>query len=293
MRAATFWVPTDDKPLEISVTTLPWRGTPDELLSNVNRWRGQLQLPAIEARGLADVTSELEAGDAKITLVDLKGQFQGSGMMGGPFAGQVGAASGTTELAEVRATPGSANELPAGHPPIDGTNNQQADAPLKSPSDPNLPKFDVPKSWQQRPPASAMRKAEFGIGDGPKTAVVTLIDFSTNAGPMIADPLENVNRWRGEVGFPATTKEALDQELEELEVGGQTATYVRLVPDESKPEQSQADRATLAAMIPSGDRIWFVKMTGSREVVAAQEDEFKSFLKSFRFPADGGANDGN
>jgi hypothetical protein len=46
-------------------------------------------------------------------------------------------------------------------------------------------------------------------------------------------------------------------------------------------------------MVTSGDRIWFVKMTGNREVVAAQEDEFKSFLKSFRFSADGGANDGN
>jgi hypothetical protein len=68
---------------------------------------------------------------------------------------------------------------------------------------------------------------------------------------------------------------------------------VKLVPDATKPEQSQADRATLAAMVTSGDRVWFVKMTGDRELVAAQEDEMKSFLKSFRFAADGGANDGN
>jgi hypothetical protein len=285
MRAATFWVPTDDKPLEISVTTLPWRGTPDELLSNVNRWRGQLQLPAIQAPALAEVTRELEAGDAKITLVDLRGQFQGSGMMGGPFSGGAGAGSG--------AAPGSTNELPAGHPPIDAAGSPQSSAPANTPSDPSLPKFEVPKSWQQRPPASAMRKAEFAIADGQKQAVVTLIDFPTNAGPMIADPLENVNRWRVEVGLPETTKEALDQEAEKMEVGGQPATYVRLVPDANKPEQSQADRATLAAMVTSGDRIWFVKMTGNREVVAAQEDEFKSFLKSFRFSADGGANDGN
>ena len=138
-----------------------------------------------------------------------------------------------------------------------------------------------------------MRKAEFGIADGQKQAIVTLIDFPTNAGPMIADPLENVNRWREEVGLPATTEDALDQEIEKLEIDGQQATFVRLVPDTNKPEQSQADRATLAAMVTSGDRIWFVKMTGNRELVAAQEEQFKSFLKSFRFPADGGANDGN
>ena len=143
-----FWVPTDDKPLEISVTTLPWRGTQDELLSNVNRWRGQLQLPAIEAPGLAEVTRELDAGDAKMTLVDLRGQFQGSGMMGGPFAGGAGAASrcGTT----VRP-----NELPAGHPPIDASNQSQSAAPPRAASDPSLPEFEVPQSWQQRPPASA------------------------------------------------------------------------------------------------------------------------------------------
>ncbi len=285
MRAATFWIPTDEKPLEISVTTLPWRGTQDELLSNVNRWRGQLQLPAIEATGLAEVTRELDAGDAKMTLVDLRGQFQGAGMMGGPFAGGAGAAS--------RATPGSANELPTGHPPIDASNQSQSVAPPSAASDRSLPKFEVPQSWQQRPPASLMRKAEFGIADGQKQAIVTLIDFPTNAGPMIADPLENVNRWRAEVGLPATTKDALDQEVEDFEIGGQPATYVKLVPDAKKPEQSQADRATLAAMVTSGDRIWFVKMTGNRELVAAQEDQFKSFLKSFRFPADGGANDGN
>jgi hypothetical protein len=285
MRAATFWVPTDDKPLEISVTTLPWRGTPDELLSNVNRWRGQLQLPAIEAPALSEVTRELEARDAKITLVDLRGQFQDSGMMGGPFAGGASATN--------RAAPGSPNELPAGHPPIEATGRQQSSAPPNIPSDPNLPKFEVPKSWQQRPPASAMRKAEFAIADGQKQAVVTLIDFPMNAGPMIADPLENVNRWRVEVGLPETTKDALDQEVEKIEIGGQPATYVKLVPDANKPEQSQADRATLAAMVASGDRIWFVKMSGNRETVAAQEDEFRSFLKSFRFPADGGANDGN
>jgi hypothetical protein len=204
-------------------------------------------------------------------------------MMGGPFSAGVGAASGSAQ--------GSSNELPAGHPPIDGSATSQAAA--QPTADPNLPKFDVPKSWQQRAPSSAMRKAEFGIVDGEKSAVVTLIDFPTDAGPMIADPLQNVNRWRGEVGLPPTTKEALDQEVEQLEIGGQPATYTRLVPDAAKPEQSQADRATLAAMVTSGDRVWFVKMTGDRELVAAQDDEMKSFLKSFRFPADGGANDGN
>ena len=37
------------------------------------------------------------------------------------------------------------------------------------------------------------------------------------------------------------------------------------MPDASKPEESQVDRATLAAMVHDGDRIWFFKMIGDRD----------------------------
>jgi hypothetical protein len=46
-------------------------------------------------------------------------------------------------------------------------------------------------------------------------------------------------------------------------------------------------------MVRSGDRIWFVKMKGDRELVAAQRDQFETFVKSFRFAAEGGENHGN
>jgi hypothetical protein len=286
MRAATFWVPTEDKPLEISVTTLPSRGTEQELLDNVNRWRGQMQLPEIGASSLAEVTRAVDAGGAKMTLVDLRGEFQGSGMAA-PFAPFAGGAGGAGREA------GSPGGLPAGHPPV-GTSNGSPHPPLPSDtSNATVPKFEAPSSWQQRPPGSAMRKAEFAVVDGDKQAAVTLIDFPTDAGPMIADPLENVNMWRQDLGLSRIEKAQLSESLETFEVDGKSVNYARLIPDASKAELSQADRATLAAMVTSGDRIWFVKMTGSRELVAAQEEQFKSFLKSFRFPADGGANHGN
>jgi hypothetical protein len=287
MRAATFWVPTQDKPLEISVTTLPWRGTTEELVSNVNRWRGQLQLPPIESSGLAETTRELDAGGAKLTLVDLRGRFQGSGMAA-PFAPFAGGAGGPG-----RGAPNAADQLPAGHPPIDVSGGSPHGTRPGAASDADLPTFTAPSSWQQRKPSSTMRKAEFALADGDKQAVVTLIDFPANAGPMIADPLENVNMWRQDLGLGRIEKAALAEVVESIEIDGKPAHVTRLIADASEPAQSPADRATLAAMVTVGDRVWFVKMTGSRELVAAQEDAFKSFLKSFRFPADGGANDGN
>jgi hypothetical protein len=287
LRAATLWVPAEGKPIEISVTTLGWAGTQNELLQNVNRWRGQMQLPPVDLEGLADCTRELAAGDAKITLADLRGKFQSSGMMG-PFAGgQAGAASRAAQT-----TQNPRAEIPAGHPPIDANDRPQASQPSESPPAAGLPTFEVPASWEQRPPASSMRKAEFGISEGTQEALVTVSDFPTTA-PNIAELLPNVNRWRSEIGLGEITTEGLAGVTEKIEIDHQPATYVRLVPDPQKLEQSRATEATLAAMVKTGDRVWFVKMRGPRSLVIGQEDQFKAFLQSVRFPAAGGANHGN
>jgi hypothetical protein len=285
MRAATFWVPTDGQPLEISVTSLPSRGTEQELLDNVNRWRGQLKLPAMEASGLGEVTREVQAGDATMTLVDLRGQFQGTGMAA-PFAPFAGGAGGA------RQAPGSSSELPAGHPPVDSSNGSPHAAPPAS-ADAQLPKFEVPQSWQQRTPSMSMRKAEFIVADGQKQAIVTLIDFPLNAGPKIADPLENVNMWRRDIGLGPIDQDTLPNVLKTFVVDNKDVKLATLIPEAQQLEQSQVKEATLAAMIPSGDRLWFVKMRGDHELVAAQQDQFESFVKSFRFAAEGGEKHGN
>ena len=46
-------------------------------------------------------------------------------------------------------------------------------------------------------------------------------------------------------------------------------------------------------MITNGDQVWFFKLHGDRKLVAAQQDEFKSFVKSVRFAAHGGVKNGN
>jgi hypothetical protein len=280
MRAATIRIPAEAAALELSVIGLPWRGTPGELLSNINRWRGQMKLPEVGRPQLADFTREKKIGDVKMTVVDLRGRFDAGPAMAAPFAGQAAGSAGQA------APPAGEPALPPGHPPIAEPRYVGKAAP------PGAPKFEAPDAWQPLP-AGGMRKAAFQIGGEKAGAVVTVIDFPADAGPMIADPLENVNRWRREVGMPELTKEQLGDTVETIEVGGQKSSYVRLIPDADKPAESQAARATLAALVHSGGRIWFFKLSGARDVVADQEDEFKSFLKSVEFAADAGAGDGN
>jgi uncharacterized protein YbdZ (MbtH family) len=299
MRAATLMIPAGEQSLELSVTALPWQGAPGELLSNVNRWRGQMQMAPTDERGLAECTRELKAGDGTMTVVDLSGRFQNTRPP--PLAGGAMSGAGTPPFAGGGAKPAAPNPTPAanqnqsalppGHPPIQGQGMMAAPATATPAA--NAPfKFELPAGWEERP-ASGMRKAEFRIVRDGKTATLTAIDFPVNAGPMMADPIANVKRWRGEVGLPPASEEELAKTIEAIKVGGAEAKFVDAVPDPSQANQSQAQEGTLAAMVTHGDTIWFLKLRGDRELVAAERDNFKKFLASVEFPGAGGANDGD
>jgi len=74
-RFATLVIPSDDESLEVSVTHLPMPdGNRSEyLLSNINRWRGQLQLTPIDIRQLKKTTLEIPLDGSKATFVDILG----------------------------------------------------------------------------------------------------------------------------------------------------------------------------------------------------------------------------
>jgi hypothetical protein len=279
MRFATLLMPTDDKPLEVAISAASWPGTPVSVVANVNRWRGQLQLPPTDPVNVGKAIREIKAGDKTITIVDLRGRYTG-GMMP-PFAGGAGRAT----------SPGAAPNLPPGHPPVEPNQTAPPAASSQLPT-PSVPKFTVPADWKQLP-ASGMRVAAFALGDAERRAEVTITPFSLNAGPRIADPFENTNMWRGAVGLPPVKKDDLPKYTDTIEIEGKPAIYVRVVPDSAVPSESQIKEATLAAMAKTGDQIWFIKFKGDRDVVTTQEDAFKTFLKSLRFPASGGASDGN
>lgn len=296
MRAATLLIPADGKPIEMSVIALPSTGAPGELIDNVNRWRGQLQLPPVDERGLAESVKEAKAGDTAISVVDLRGTFSAGNMAapfagGGPFSGGASPpgnapfANGAAPSANSGTTGApSPDALPPGHPPVAGAPavDQPGSAPFMA---------ETPNGWQATP-ATGMRKAAFLVKDGDRTAEVTAIDLAASA-PNIAEPLGNINRWRGEIGLAPIEESQLAEIVQKIEVGGKPSSYVEMIPDASKPAESQVAQATVAAIVPAGDTIWFFKMRGDRDLVQAQRDNFKSYLKSIRFNSDGGARDGN
>ena len=307
-RLATIVIPSD-KRLEITVNATPWPGTQESLLMNINRWRGQLQLAPIAPAQIPEVSHPAEGSKTPLTIVDLRGQF--SGGMTPPFAGgalgpQAGRLMAPNQQpdgalpaghppvdAVTKAPPLPANasptDLPAGHPPIDPSPDS---GPLAQPAQVPLPKFTAPGAWKSVP-ATGMRRAEFAVGEGATPAKLTMFEFPADAGPMIADPLGNINRWRGEIGLSPLTKEALTAATQAIDVDGTPAIYAPMIPDTSKPEESKSNEATLASIVKSGNHIWFIKLRGERELVKKSEDEFKAFLKSFKFSPEKEAGNGN
>lgn len=183
-----------DPPLDITVTALPGGDDPQEqVLANINRWRGQLSLAPIGADALATETETLPTTAGSVaTVVNMVGTSKGGGMMGGPFAR------------------GGMPTPPPIAPP--------AAAPVK---------YEAPAGWSPGK-ATGMRKAALEVRDGDQKAEITVIDLSREAG----DRLANVNRWRGQVGLPPVSADELKASMKSLPVGSLTGDYVELISQE-------------------------------------------------------------
>ena len=55
------------------VTISVFQGSTGGVLANVNRWRAQIGLPAVDEKGLGPLLTPLDLPDAKATLIDMIG----------------------------------------------------------------------------------------------------------------------------------------------------------------------------------------------------------------------------
>jgi hypothetical protein len=236
LRFATFEVGPRDHPLEVTVSAFG-----GSVLANVNRWRGQLGLPDVDERGLADIAHDVDLDGAKATLVSLTGR--GPGKM----------------ALKQQAT----DERPRRPEPV-----------LVRPK----LGYKVPEGWKELP-ARGFRVAAFDVADGDQRAEVTVIPLPRQG------LLDNVNRWRDQLGLAPIDAEQLKQDVQQLKAAGGEAPYVDLL----GPEKAAGPRLRLLAVpLDRGEQTWFFKMYGHAELVGRQKAAFESFVASVRFPGGGG-----
>jgi hypothetical protein len=254
IRQETFLIPTSAKPLELAITTLAKPPEDNEafLLPNINRWRGQLGLDRIDSSQIAKVVRQETLADGTVaSLVVLVGKLQSGGMAGPPHAGS--AAPGEKSTAT---NPGARDTEPAAarseadgmlaamvpqdrqvwffklNGPAEAVANQR-DAFRKFIEsvhfDGEKVLYTPPEDWR-REAGAAMRYETFRIpstGQPLELAVTTLVKPPGDAEKYM---LDNVNRWRGQLGLAPIEKTQLADQTSTISLAhGQQATLVDLV----------------------------------------------------------------
>lgn len=136
--------------------------------------------------------------------------------------------------------------------------------------------WKTPSGWEQVPP-SQMRVGSFRIKDSSgKTADVSVIPLPGLAG----GDLDNVNRWRGQVGLSPTDDEDLKKASEPVTIAGSTAQLYDLAGQ--APGSGDTTRI-LGAILRREGVAWFFKMTGADDLVSREKAAFKEFLTSLSF----------
>lgn len=139
-------------------------------------------------------------------------------------------------------------------------------------------KWTTPAGWEEAP-RGEMRAASFRVkGEGGKQADVGVVPLPGMGG----GDLDNVNRWRSQVGLAPVATEDLPKLAQAVEVGGQAAQLYDLAGQ--NPGSGDKDRI-LAAVLRREGVAWFFRMTGDDELVAQQKPAFVEFLKSVSFAA--------
>ena len=155
--------------------------------------------------------------------------------------------------------------LPPGHP-------DAAAAPA-----PRL-QYQRPADWQEAP-LGEMRAASFRVaGKDGKQADVSVIPLPGLAG----SDLDNVNRWRGQVGLPGVSEAELAKLAQPVEIASQSASLY----EQAGANPGSGEKTRILAAITRRDGVaWFFKMTGDDGLVVQQKPAFIEFLKSVSFPA--------
>ena len=147
-------------------------------------------------------------------------------------------------------------------------------------------KWQTPAGWTELP-AGQMRVALFSVKNKEnQEAQTTIIPLPNLAGK----DLENVNRWRGQVGLEPINASILTTQVQTVAIAGMDGQLYDMAG--TPPDQNQAIRI-LGAILNREGMTWFVKMTGPDSLVASQKSIFIDFLKTLSFtattPADTGA----
>ncbi len=236
-------------PLEVAFTRMP---ADFELVPNVNRWRNQLGLSPIGEEELPKELKEVTLGDeAKLLL------FDATGNSGGGKPGAMGVSPGAS--GDVTSAPTDRTGLPLNHPPIPG------DSLVASPVD-----FDAPAGWTAGP-SNPIVLGKFTKTDGDATVELSILALKADS------PWEqNVEIWANGLGLNSLSSQQIDQQTKSIQVDSREAKVIEL----KSPDEKSCTQIVSVVVAPNN---WIIKLSGSSQLVAAEQAAWDDFLKSIHF----------
>ena len=137
----------------------------------------------------------------------------------------------------------------------------------------------APEGWTRKQPRSQFIAAEFALPKAEGDELDGRLTVSL-AGGSVAD---NVKRWRDQFGG----KPEKDSQ-QELDIAGFKVTVVDFIgsfadqPGPFAPAVERPGYRMLAAIVPVGEQLHFIKAYGPQKTMADQEDAFHAFLQTLQ-----------
>ncbi len=131
-----------------------------------------------------------------------------------------------------------------------------------------------PESWSLATPSS-FEKARFTVSEFGGSANVSMAVLQGDGGGL----LENVNRWRGQLGLGLLEQKDLQTELKPVGGLGEDA---HLVDINGTSRRSQLEERMVGVIVPQGELTWFYKLMGTPSVVEKSREEFLAYLPQWK-----------
>ena len=149
--------------------------------------------------------------------------------------------------------------------------------------------FTTPDGWQQSPPGSSMRVAEFTLprasGDA-EDAQLVVYYFGGQGGSVDA----NLQRWTGQIEQPDGRPSAAVAKKESRRVNGLaltlvdvSGTYVAETAPGSTAHHNKPGFRLRAGVIETANGPYFIKLTGPARTVTKWDRAFEQFVASLKF----------
>lgn len=217
------------------------------LVSNFSRWRDQLGSEPVMPRDYDSYVDQRKMGDNDVHLISIYGVYTTPRSMAMPEA----------EGAGPRPPPADrppASQTPEGSPAI---------------------KHEVPEGWKGIA-TSAFRKLAYEVVDGESRVECTVIPLGP--APGSGTLLQNVNRWRAQVGLPDIDDATLEKSTLKYQVGKDEGVLVQAI------DPGEGGKGVIGAIVDKGEQVWFIKMSGPSPLVTREKDNFLKFAGSLELP---------